>query len=54
MGNSKYLDSLNTEEKKKLNEKLWEMQNHKCFICEGEIHLGVNSTNIDHIRPLAI
>lgn len=53
MGNSKYLDSLNAEEKKKLNEKLWEMQNHKCFICEGEIHLGVNSTNIDHIRPLA-
>lgn len=53
MGNSKYLDSLNAEEKKELSEKLWEIQNHRCFICEREIHLGINSTNIDHIRPLA-
>lgn len=53
MGNSKYLDSLNAEEKRKLNEKLWKIQNHKCFICEQEIHLDLNSTNIDHIRPLA-
>ena len=53
VGNSKYLDSLNLEAKKKLSEKLWKIQNHKCFICEQEIHLDINSTNIDHIRPLA-
>ncbi len=53
MGSSKYLDSLNAEAKKSLTKKLWEIQNHKCFICEQEIHLDINSTNIDHIRPLA-
>lgn len=53
MGNSKYLDSLNAEAKKKLSEKLWEIQSHKCFICGQEIHMDINNTNIDHIRPLA-
>lgn len=53
MGNSKYLDALNADAKKNLIKKLWEIQNHKCFICEQEIHLDINSTNIDHIRPLA-
>lgn len=53
MGNSKYLDSLNADAKKNLSKKLWDIQNHKCFICEQEIHLDINSTNIDHIRPLA-
>ena len=53
MGNSKYLDSLNADATKNLSDKLWEIQNHKCFICEQEIHLDINSTNIDHIRPLA-
>lgn len=52
MGNSKYLDSLNADAKKNLSKKLWEIQNHKCFICEQEIHLDINSTNIDHIHPL--
>ena len=53
MGNSKYLDSLNVDAKKALSDKLWQIQNHKCFICEKEIDLDINSTNIDHIRPLA-
>ena len=53
MGNSKYLDSLSSEEKRNLSEKLWNIQNHKCFICEKEIDLDINSTNIDHIRPLS-
>lgn len=53
MGNSKYLDSLNIDAKKALSDKLWQIQNHKCFICEKEIDLDINSTNIDHIRPLA-
>ena len=53
MGNSKYLDSLNVDAKKALSDKLWQIQNHKCFICEKEIDPDINSTNIDHIRPLA-
>ena len=53
MGNSKYLDSLNSDAKKALSDKLWQIQNHKCFICEKEIDLDIHSTNIDHIRPLA-
>lgn len=53
MGNSKYLDSLSGKEYKDLSKKLWEIQNHKCFICEQEIDLDLNNTNIDHIKPLA-
>ena len=34
MSHSKYLDSLNAEKRKDLEEKLWTIQNHKCFICE--------------------
>lgn len=53
MGNSKYLDGLSADAKKNLSRKLWEIQNHICFICGQEIHLDVSNTNIDHIRPLA-
>ena len=53
MGNSKYLDSLCAEEKKDLAQKLWNIQNHKCFICGDEIDLDIQISNIDHIRPLA-
>lgn len=53
MGNSKYLDGLSSDEKNKLCQKLWNIQNHKCFICESEIDLQLNKTNIDHIKPLA-
>ena len=52
MGNSKYLDSLSIDEKKALSQKLWSIQNHKCFICGGDMDLDVQKTNIDHIRPL--
>lgn len=54
MGNSKYLDSLGVEGKKALSKKLWEIQNHKCFICGEIIDLDINKTNIDHIKPLAL
>ena len=53
MGNSKYLDGLNSNEKTDLSKKLWEIQNHKCFICGEEIDPEIQKTNIDHIRPLA-
>ncbi len=52
MGNSKYLDSLNSEKYKSLTQKLWTIQNHKCFICDEEIDLDLNPTNIDHIKPI--
>ena len=52
MGNSKYLDSLSSEEYKSLTRKLWTIQNHRCFICGEEIDLDLNPTNIDHIKPL--
>lgn len=53
MGSSKYLDSLTSNEYKELSRKLWDIQNHKCFICEQEIDIELNTTNIDHIKPLA-
>lgn len=50
---SKYLSSLSKDEYSELTKKLWDIQNHKCFICEDEIDLDLNTTNIDHIVPLA-
>jgi hypothetical protein len=50
---SKYLSSLSKDIYTELTKKLWVIQNHKCFICEEEINLELNSTNIDHIKPLA-
>ena len=52
MGNSKYLDGLSSEAYKDLSERLLSIQNHKCYICNEEIDLDLNITNIDHIRPL--
>ncbi len=50
---SKYLSSLSKDEYSELTKKLWAIQNHTCFICEDEIDLDLNTTNIDHIVPLA-
>lgn len=52
MGNSKYLGSLSLEDNNRLSRKLWEIQNHSCFICEEEIDLELSKTNIEHIKPL--
>ncbi len=53
---SKYLRDISRDEYKKLSEKLWKIQNQRCFICEQiideKLHLSKN-TNIDHIIPLA-
>jgi len=51
---SKYLSSLSKEDYDKLTQKLWNIQSHKCFICEEEIDLSLNTTNIDHIIPLVL
>lgn len=53
MGNSKYLDSLSKTEYDALSKKLFNIQNHNCFICGKEIDLDLHQTNIDHIKPLA-
>lgn len=53
MGNSKYLDSLSATEYEDLKKNLWQIQNGKCYICEDEIDLAIQSVNIDHIKPLA-
>ena len=52
MGLSKYLDSLSPDQYKALSKELWEIQNHKCYICGEDIDLDVQTTNIDHIHPL--
>lgn len=50
---SKYLSSLSKEDYSILTKKLWDIQSEKCYICEDEINLELNTTNIDHIIPLA-
>jgi len=52
MAHSVYLDKLTKDEYLELTKKLWELQNHKCFICGEEIDLDLHRTNIDHIIPL--
>lgn len=50
---SKYISALSNEDYQNLTKKLWTIQSHRCFICEEDIDLDLNSTNIDHIIPLA-
>ncbi len=50
---SKYLSTLSKQDYDVLTKKLWDIQNHQCFICEEDIDLDLNNTNIDHIVPLA-
>lgn len=52
MAHSIYLSSLSKEQYDDLTKKLLEIQNHKCFICGEEIDLDLQTTNIDHIKPL--
>ncbi|MCX6162163.1 MAG: HNH endonuclease [Ignavibacteriae bacterium] len=50
---SKYLSSLSPQEYDNLTNKLFSIQDHKCYICLEEIDLVLQTTNIDHIIPLA-
>lgn len=52
MGNSKFLDSLSSDEYKQLTKKLLESQRNTCFICGKIIDPEIHHTNIDHIKPL--
>lgn len=49
---SQYLNKLGSEERRKLEEKLLEIQRNKCFICEDIIDLGIHPVQIDHVIPL--
>ena len=49
---SKYLNSISEIEYEELTEKLLQIQNKKCFICQKLID-EIQKTNIDHIIPLA-
>ncbi len=50
---SKYLSSLNKEEREKLEKQLFDIQKGKCFICEEEINLELHGDvlDVDHIEP---
>ena len=50
---SLFLSKLTKEEYESLKEKLYHIQNGKCFICQRDIDLQLSSTNIDHIVPLS-
>ncbi len=49
---SAYLNRLSKEEYDALVKKLHQIQNGKCFICQKDIDLDIQSCNIDHIIPL--
>ncbi|MFH1326386.1 MAG: HNH endonuclease signature motif containing protein [Candidatus Falkowbacteria bacterium] len=49
---SKFLSSLSKEKYQELTLKLHRIQNSQCFICQKEINLDLQATNIDHIVPL--
>ena len=51
---SKYLGSLNDEQRKELENKLHSKQNGTCYICEEVIDLKLHSADIDHIIPLIV
>lgn len=50
---SKYLSSLSDQDYKSLTDKLFKIQNGICYICQKTIDLQIQTTNIDHIVPLA-
>lgn len=52
--NSKFLHSLPKEEYNNLKKELLKNQEGKCFICGDIIDIDLQSTDIDHIIPLAL
>lgn len=49
---SKYLSALSTSDYGALTNKLLNIQNKQCFICEESIDLDLHVSNVDHIIPL--
>src|SRR3989344_3742532 len=50
---SRYLASLSKEKYDGLVEKLKQIQNNICYICQNELDVSIQPVNIDHIIPLA-
>lgn len=50
---SKFLESLSKDEYENLKKDLADIQSNKCYICQKEIDLQIQETDIDHIVPLA-
>src|SRR3989338_7640129 len=53
---SKYLSSLNQQERSKLQKELFDIQKGKCFICDEIIDLELHgdALDVDHIEPLSL
>src|SRR6476661_5990927 len=53
---SAYLNSLSSTERKDLEQRLFEIQNGKCFICELPVNLTLQAgqLDIDHVEPLRL
>jgi len=53
---SLYLSRLSLERRNELLHKLWESQEHRCFICEKEIDLELHQSeiDIDHVEPIKV
>lgn len=49
-----YLSKLSEADRRNLERALWERQNHKCFLCDGEIDLDLHKDelHIDHVIPI--
>lgn len=47
-------DKLSSEEKDKIKRRLWESQQHKCRICDKEIKIDEDPTDVDHITSLEL
>ena len=50
---SQYLSSLSSEEYAALKKELFNIQQGKCFICQKDIDLDIQETDVDHVIPLA-
>lgn len=48
------LDSISSNERKALVQRLYDGQKQKCFICAAEINLSIHPVDIDHIKALSL
>lgn len=47
------IDEMNEEEREALKRRLLNFQGNRCFLCEHEIILEADETEIDHIIPIS-
>ena len=51
---SPYLDKLSNTEYQALTNRLFNIQRGKCYICQQDIDLATQKTQIDHIIPISL